>query len=165
MFSDDSSLFDIKEIDEAVERSLQAGHGGSGGRGKTKISFKEMNDRRNDWNANGLQMSDLQTPPKKHQIQQLEELRHLQQMQHIQNIHEMNELNDMKEMESMMNSMGNSVGNSMSHSINNSISDSISDNITSKKHFKIKILNKDPEVILVKNFMTPSECDYVINLG
>ena len=51
------------------------------------------------------------------------------------------------------------------NSIGDSIIDSISDNITSKKHFKIKILNKDPEVILVKNFMTPSECDYVINLG
>lgn len=40
-----------------------------------------------------------------------------------------------------------------------------SDGITSKKHFKIKILNKDPEIILVKNFMTPAECDYVVNLG
>ena len=39
------------------------------------------------------------------------------------------------------------------------------DGISSKKHFKIKILHKNPQVILVKNFMTPYECDYVINLG
>lgn len=42
---------------------------------------------------------------------------------------------------------------------------SYNDEISSKKHFKIKILHKNPQVILVKNFMTPYECDYVINLG
>lgn len=39
------------------------------------------------------------------------------------------------------------------------------DYIKNKKDFKIKILHKDPLVILIKNFMTPYECDYVINLG
>ena len=39
------------------------------------------------------------------------------------------------------------------------------DSIVYKKDFKIKYLHRNPDIILVKNFMTPYECDYLIDLG
>ena len=42
---------------------------------------------------------------------------------------------------------------------------SLNNNQLYRNNYKIEILNNDPEIILIKNFLTHEECNHIINIG